>query len=124
MTFPRSNSPVIGIVSGIAVVLLFVIVSLSFNLSKTQKNYHRELSEKMTVEETVNKLNQQVVSLTADRSELEKQNATQKYSIEALTKELVEVKRAYESLKEESVKVGKLKEQLEKDLKEALYHKK
>lgn len=123
MTIARGNTPVVGVVTGIAVVLLILLIAFSFNLSKLQKNYKNETSEKMKIEEKVNSMGQLVTTLTEEKNRMEKEFAAQKYTLEIMTKELVEVKQLNESLKEELSKLSKYKDKIEDDLKEALYKK-
>mgnify|MGYP000972437577 CR=1 FL=1 len=123
MTVARNNTPVVGVVTGIAVVLLILLIAFSFNLSKLQKNYRNETSEKMKIEEKVNSLSQLVATLTEEKAKMEKEFTAQKYTVEIMTKELLDVKQLNESLKEELSKLSKYKDKIEDDLKEALYKK-
>lgn len=121
MTFPRTNSPAIGIVSAVVVVLLIIVVSLAANLARVQKNYRHEQRQKMSVEEGIASLKQTVAAVTGERDTVQKELTSQKYMVEILTKEISQIKEEHEALKEENAKITKLKEQLESDLKEALY---
>ena len=119
--FPKNNSPLFGVAAGTVVVLIFVVVSLGINISKTQKNYEGELSGRIKAEELVSKLNSRVAALEEERDILLKEQDNYKNTIKNLTSELNTLKATYNELIKEMDKIKKLKEQLEKDLKEALY---
>ena len=123
MVLPKNNAPAVGIVIGVIVVLIFVIVSLGINISKTQKNYEDELGDRIKAEEAISQLKQDILRLEEEKNILRKEIRVQKNLSENLTGRLADLRVKYEGLKNELNKVNKLKEQLESDLKEALFQK-
>ncbi len=100
------NSPLIGVLVGVVIVLLIVVFSLGYQVSKWNKLYSQEKKQKLQVSQDADELKSNVNILETSLNE---------------TKEELVVKKEYiQGLELELKKLEKLKEKLEDNLSEEL----
>ena len=107
------NSPIMGIILGVVVILLIIIFSLGYQLNKTSKVSSREVLKRVRAEEQVDQLSQQIDSLENAINDL-------KVSLQEKQDLIASKDRIIEKLEFEILKLNKLKERLEENLKEEL----
>lgn len=107
------NTPLIGILVGIIVVLLIVVFSLGYQVSKWNNLYSKEKNERLETGE-------QMKTLSADLEKVKGELKAAKTDIEEKEQQLASAKETIQELNLKIRKLEKLKAQLENNLSDAL----